>query len=148
MRPASHVALSPREVDETLCPPLFTPRGSQLRAALTRWLRRGGLNDLRGSRFDAALFGDPARLPLSKVRAEFVATLADLAGGPSLQLRERIERACSMHELWHLRVDVFRLVALHHDQAEADDRLAWLNRYFPTRSPRSGFGSLGPKDFK
>jgi hypothetical protein len=75
-------------------------------------------------------------------RGEFLTMLADLHGAEILQLRERVHRARSLRELWHLRTDVFRVVAVQRDQAEAEDRLAWLNRYFPTRSPRSAFGSL------
>ena len=54
----------------------------------------------------------------------------------------QIYAAASMHDLWHLRLDVFNLVSCHHDQTEADHRLSQLNRHFPTRSPRSGFGAL------
>lgn len=77
-----------------------------------------------------------------EARSEFLIMLADLRGGETLRLRERVGRALSLRELWHLRADVFSLVAVQHDQAEAEERLAWLNRYFPTRSPRSGFGAL------
>ncbi len=38
--------------------------------------------------------------------------------------------------------DVDRLVAVEHSQAEAEARVASLNRHFPTRSPRSGFMPL------
>jgi len=57
-------------------------------------------------------------------------------------LQVRIRVAHSMRELWHLRPEVFRLVALHFSQAEAQCRLDRLNRHFPTRSPRSGFAPL------
>jgi hypothetical protein len=77
-------------------------------------------------------------------RAEFLAMLADLHGGDTLMLRERVRRAGSLRELWHLRADVFSVVAVQRDQAEAEDRLVWLARYFPTRSPRSAFGGLPP----
>ena len=79
-------------------------------------------------------------------RREFLAMLADLHGSDTLQLRERIQRARSLRELWHLRTDLFRMVAVQRDQAEAEDRLAWLSRYFPTRSPRSAFGGLPMRD--
>jgi hypothetical protein len=77
-------------------------------------------------------------------RAEFLAMLADLHGADTLHLRERIQRACSLRELWHLRADVFRVVAVQHNQAVAEDRLLWLARFFPIRSPRSAFGGLPP----
>jgi hypothetical protein len=77
-----------------------------------------------------------------EARQEFLAMLADLGGGETLLLRTRIQRALSLRELWHLRAELFSLVAVQRSQTEAEDRLAWLNRYFPTRSPRSGFGAL------
>ena len=52
----------------------------------------------------------------------------------------------SLRELWHLRAEVFSLVSLQHSQHAADTRLAQLNRHFPSRSPRSGFGALEPRD--
>jgi hypothetical protein len=92
------------------------------------------------------------RVPVSPnvldARGEFLAMLADLQGGDVLQLRERIQRARSLRELWHLRTDVFRVVAVQHDQLEAEERVAWLNRYFPTRSPRSAFGGLPTRDWR
>ena len=45
-------------------------------------------------------------------------------------------------ELWHLRADVYRLVAVHHNQAEAEARLNRLNRHFPTRAPRSALAPI------
>jgi hypothetical protein len=36
-------------------------------------------------------------------------------------------------ELWHLRPEVFRLLSLHHSQAEAQRRLAALNPLFDRR---------------
>jgi hypothetical protein len=80
------------------------------------------------------------RLP--RVRADFVDTLADLRGDEALDLIDRIDRSRSLRELWHLRTDVYHLVALHHSQSEAEQRLAVLNRHFPTRAPRSAFAPL------
>jgi hypothetical protein len=80
------------------------------------------------------------RLPA--VREDFAACLDDTTGDRACALAERIERARSLRELWHLRPDVFDLVARQHSQAEAESRIARLNRHFPTRSPRSGFAPL------
>ena len=79
---------------------------------------------------------------LDAVRFEFMAALDDVPGRHAGNVIVQIDRALSMHELWHLRLDIFNLVSCHHDQAEADQRLAQLNRHFPTRAPRSGFGAL------
>lgn len=80
---------------------------------------------------------------LTSVRNEFIDALGDIPGHAADDAIAQIYAAASMHDLWHLRLDVFNLVSFHHDQAEADHRLSQLNRHFPTRSPRSGFGALG-----
>jgi hypothetical protein len=79
------------------------------------------------------------RLPTA--REDFVAAVADMLPAAT-DLRERLAHARSLRELWHLRAEVYHLVSLHFDQDEADLRLSRLNRHFPTRSPRSGFGPL------
>ena len=84
---------------------------------------------------------------LSAAREDFFAAVADLKLPAAAALLDRIEFARSMRELWHLRAEVFALVSLERDQLEADRRLGTLNRHFPTRAPRSGFGGLAaPKD--
>jgi hypothetical protein len=80
------------------------------------------------------------RLPA--VRAEFVACLHDLPPETTAALAERIDRARSLRDLWHLRSEVYRAVGVHHSQGEAEIRLTRLNRHFPTRAPRSGFAPL------
>lgn len=81
-----------------------------------------------------------SRLP--GIRDDFLAALADMGSDETAELRQRVSRSHSLRELWHLRAEVYRLVAVHHSQAEAEHRLADLNRHFPTRSPRSGFMPL------
>ena len=118
-----------------VCPPK-RPRGGW-RAWLT------GIPD--------SVLAEPAAAPLrtpapgrsfDAVRFEFMRALDDVPGRHAAHVATQIDRATSMHELWHLRLDIFNLVSCHHDQAEADERLARLNRHFPTRAPRSGFGAL------
>lgn len=83
----------------------------------------------------------PSRLPA--VRAEFHAAVADLTHATDAGvLVRRIEISPTLRDLWHMRTEVYRLVALQHSQTEAEARLARLNRHFPTRSPRSGFAPL------
>jgi len=79
---------------------------------------------------------------LVEARREFIAMLADLDGCETLMLRARIQRALSLRELWHLRAEVFRVVGVAHSQCQAEERLALLNRHFPTRAPRSQFAPL------
>jgi hypothetical protein len=80
------------------------------------------------------------RLPA--VRADFLRCLADVANTDSRRLTTRIETARSLRELWHLRAEVYRVVAICHDQALAEQRLTQLNRHFPARAPRSAFAAL------
>lgn len=87
---------------------------------------------------------DGATSRMRQVRHEFGDQVIDVCTPRGAALLERIERARSMRELWHLRPEVFDLVARHHSQDEAARRLALLNRHFPTRSPRSGFAPLEP----
>jgi len=88
----------------------------------------------------------PESDPLAAIRREFADVMGDLNGERADLLIDHLHRARSLRELWHLRAEVFRLVSLQHSQHEADTRLAQLNRHFPTRSPRSGFGTLEPRD--
>ncbi len=80
------------------------------------------------------------RLP--RIREDFLAALSDLGADEAVALRRRIAQSHSLRELWHLRAEVYRLVGVHRSQAEAEARLADLNRHFPTRAPRSGFMPL------
>lgn len=82
----------------------------------------------------------PNRLP--GVRTDFLATLSDFDGDDVEQLRRRIRDTRSLRELWHLRAETYRVVGVHHSQAQAEERLSLLNRHFPTRAPRSQFATL------
>ncbi|MDH5339197.1 MAG: hypothetical protein OEW22_05435 [Rubrivivax sp.] len=80
---------------------------------------------------------------LDRVRADFHHQIADLTVVPDAgELVARVERARTLREFWHLRAEVFRIVAVQHSQTEAERRLDELNRHFPTRSPRSAFTPL------
>jgi hypothetical protein len=80
------------------------------------------------------------RLPA--VRIDFMQCLSDIDDPDAYDLNDRIALARSLRDLWHLRADVYRLVAVHHSQFEAEQRVALLNCHFPTRSPRSAFAPL------
>lgn len=122
-----------------VCPPGGSAR-PRWTALLGAWLRAGwaGTPPSPARRRHGARPAD-----LERVRQEFAEAVEDLRTPAADQLLDRIDAARGLRELWHLRAEVFRLVSLHHSQLEADERLAWLNRHFPTRSPRSGFGMLG-----
>lgn len=71
---------------------------------------------------------------LRKVKTEFCSALWDLQSMRANQVRDMIERARSLRELWHLRADVFRVIAVHRGQMEAQQRLDGLDSHFPVRS--------------
>jgi hypothetical protein len=88
------------------------------------------------------LQSSPALNKLPPVRQDFIDILADLPTEVRDELHQRIGQTRTLRELWHLRADLYNAVALHHSQHEAGQRLARLNRHFPTRAPRSGFVPL------
>lgn len=80
------------------------------------------------------------RLP--RVRTDFMASVADIGTEEADRLRLRIDEARSLRELWHVRAELYRVVAVTHSQTQAEQRLLLLNRHFPTRAPRSQFATL------
>ena len=81
------------------------------------------------------------RLP--GVQEDFLQAIADVRDEAGQRLAMRIGHARSLRELWHMRIDVYTLIAQQHSEFEAAQRVATLNRHFPTRAPRSGFAPLG-----
>lgn len=88
------------------------------------------------------LQSSPASNRLPPVRDDFLSCLADVRNEAAAELAGRIHQARTLRELWHLRAECFNVVAVSHSQFEAEQRLAGLNRHFPTRAPRSGFVPL------
>ena len=80
------------------------------------------------------------RLPA--VRDEFRRAIQDIDEQARYGLVARVAQARSLRELWHVRLDIYNLIAVHHSEFEASQRLILLNRHFPTRAPRSGFTPL------
>ncbi len=84
----------------------------------------------------------PKPAPISEIRqirAAFHAALMDMQSAKAYQVRYQIEASRSLRELWHLRADVFEIVAENRGEGEAKRRVAVLNRHFPdgpARSPR------------
>jgi hypothetical protein len=70
---------------------------------------------------------------LAAARLDFDEALGDIRTQAALNIRSRIAVARSLHELWHLREEVFSLVSCCHDQARAAGRLAELDLHFPSR---------------
>ena len=109
-----------------VCPPaLLEPADSGFR----RWLRR------------LAAPGTPAGQtdPLARVmrvREDFAAALDGVDSQHAQYLQHRIRHLRSLRELWHLRAEMFVLIAQALSEAEAERRMAALNRHFPVRGPR------------
>lgn len=101
-------------------PPAVWGQAEPVWRSLWRWLRAG----------DTA---DQQRLgTLDQARRDFALALADLDTEMAHDLRRRGQSARSLRELWHLRADLYSLVACHLSQAEADRRLRSVNRHFPS----------------
>jgi len=88
------------------------------------------------------LHSSPSLNRLPPVRQDFLDSIGDIPSEGASTLNLRIGQARTLRELWHLRAELYSVVALHHSQHEAERRLAELNRHFPTRAPRSGFVPL------
>lgn len=113
-----------------VCPPsTFEPQPG----ALTRWLRWLA---------PASAGNDAAARRLQDVRDEFAYALAGIGTQHASFLQHRIRHARSLRDLWQLRPEIYGVIAVAYSEAEAERRIAELNRFFPTRSPRSGFAPL------
>jgi hypothetical protein len=100
---------------------------------LSDWL---GVSGWRVSRIDGvSSFGQRGRLDaLAAARLDFADALFDVHTVAANAALDRIAVTRSLHELWHLRGEVFDLVSLRHDQAAAERRLQELDRHFANRS--------------
>jgi len=61
------------------------------------------------------------------MRAAFIAALADLPAPDTRALCQLLHHAGTAAELWHLRPEVYRTLALHHSQGEAQKRLGAIS---------------------
>jgi hypothetical protein len=115
-----------------VCPPELFPSSLSWRGRMQRWTSR--------VLHQAAPWLPEQARPVNRlalVKSEFRDSLSDLDSLPVQQLLERIERARSLREMWHLRSSLYGEVSMALSQGEAERRLARLNRHFPTRAPRS-----------
>ena len=126
---------SPTTLRMNVCPPDLLPaRDSALKAAL-RWLVG---NDVE--------IAPLLRCPLERARQEFVAAMGGLLDQDTNDLLQRAQHARSLRELWHLRSELYTLIARRISQPEADKRLARVNQHFPTRAQRAGTLATEPAD--
>jgi hypothetical protein len=75
-----------------------------------------------------------ARRELLRISADFEAQMHDLASDRADVLRVRLKLCTTVQELWHLRPELFNLIASERSQGEARRRLDQLDRHFPSRS--------------
>lgn len=120
----------PSTIRIDVCPPdICEPRASLWSIAL-RWLVG---ND--------TVAAPSLRSPLERARDEFVAAMQGLVNLDSNDLLQRAQHARSMRELWHLRSELYTLIARRISQQEADARLAHVNQHFPSRAQRTGINA-------
>ena len=120
-------AAPPTTLRMNVCPPDVAPRRDSLWTATLRWLVGGDVEVV------------PAlRTPLERARTEFVGALVGLEEDDHHGLLKRAQHARSLRELWHLRSELYTLIARRVGQPEADARLARVNQHFPTRAQRTG----------
>jgi hypothetical protein len=79
---------------------------------------------------------DDHETPLDRARVEFVDALDGVDAMAADDLVCRAQHARSLRELWHLRSELYTLIACRMSQAEADQRLARVNQHFPLRTQR------------
>lgn len=114
-----------------ICPPaLFSRNRPHWQRVLRAWWRK------LTNRSDMQLPRPAGQI--QSVREAFFVSLADLSPEYTFELRDRIERARSLRELWHLRADVFNILSQHRGQTFAYARLNSINANFPSRVPQSG----------
>jgi hypothetical protein len=117
---------APTTLRMNVCPPDVAPHRDSLWTATLRWLVGGDVKTA------------PAlRTPLERARTEFVAALEGLLDADQNGLLKRAQHARSLRELWHLRSELYTLIARRMSQLEADARLARVNQHFPTRAQRT-----------
>ena len=121
-----------------VCPPATLPESSPWAGRLLAWLGLGRDE----ARAPDSQSPHPGAAPLDAVRQEFINSLDDVGTDQADDLADRIADSRSLRELWHLRAEVFSVVSCHASQHEARERLTRLNRHFPARAPRSGFGGF------
>ena len=117
---------APMTTRMNVCPPDVIARSDSLWSATLRWLVGGDVEAVPS-----------LRTPLEKARGEFVAALDGLLEVDHNGLLKRAQHARSLRELWHLRSELYTLIARRVSQVEADTRLARVNQHFPSRAQRT-----------
>ena len=117
---------APTTLRMNVCPPDICPARATMWQQTLRWLVGGNVDAVPS-----------LRTPLERARSEFVSALAGLVDSGDDDLLRRAQHARSLRELWHLRSELYTMIARRISQGEADLRLARVNQYFPTRAQRT-----------
>ncbi|MBX9715415.1 MAG: hypothetical protein K2X42_02340 [Burkholderiaceae bacterium] len=128
-----------------VCPPARLYQRSRWRCGLREWLNTGW--DVSSPAplaavpsFDS-LAPEPSPASHAEIHQAFMTALDDIDSVQATALRLQITRARSPRELWHLRSALYTLVATHHTEFQARQRMDLLNRHFPHRAMRTEPGS-------
>jgi hypothetical protein len=124
-----------------VCPPSLLRTSSDSRFNLRDWLNSGWHEGEQAAKQRRRQLNQRRSL-VGEARCDFGHSLRDIRTPEAFELTVRVRLARSLRELWHLRPEIFSLIAVHLSQHEAQARLTQLNRHFPTRAPGSGFGAL------
>ena len=111
-------------------PPAMWGQAEPVWLALWHWLKDSDAPDQR------------AHSQLEDARHDFCAALGDLDSAVASDLLRRAEHARSLRELWHLRAELYSVVARHLSQSEANRRLGQVNRHFPVSTPGGRVSTL------
>ena len=124
-----------QRITETRPPQAFS--GRPWTSRLGEWLSASGW---RVSRADLpSAFGGRSRADVvAEARLDFAEALCDVRSAGAVAAIDRIAVTRSLHELWHLRGEVFGEISCRHDQAEASRRRAGLDRHFARPAVRAG----------
>lgn len=112
----------------------FFSRSSAAWSALSRTSQSRSAADIRPPGTPSSFGARRREDAVAAARLDFAQVLDDVHTTAAAMLRDRIALARSMHDLWHLRGELFDQVSLRHDQAEAGRRLAELDVHFARRS--------------
>ena len=97
---------------------------------LGKWLMASGW---RVAAAESATFSRRCEA-VAAARLDFADALFDIRGDAAADTLERIAESDRLHELWHLRAEIFGRVAQRHGQTEAERRLAALDAHFVRRA--------------
>ncbi len=125
------------------CPPSIGWPHRPWSSRIGRWL--GASAWLVGDQESIPALGNRRRTAaLASAKLDFAEALFDVRTTASALLLDRIAITRSLHELWHVRGEVFGHVSRRHGQTQAESRLGELDGHLPRRMRRAGFATRAP----